>query len=195
MTSSPPDHRPRPPRAAGFTIVELMVSTALAAIIMTGVLTTFLMIGRSSLRLANYSMMETQTRNAFEQLGVDARMASDFTSIYTGGVITGFTLTIPNSDLTAVYQKTYGFANSTFYVVPGADATVTAGRRNLITSVTSLTFHRYNISNALIPAATTSDADVKHVQASVSARRTGVGVAAATQVIRSTAFTIRNITN
>ena len=192
MTTSQYNRKRRSVRSHGFTLVELMVSGTLAAIVMGGVLTTFLMIARSSIRIVNYSLMEKQTRLAFEQLGIDARMASDFTARWTGNVITGFTLTIPNSDLSAVNQVTYGYANSTLYVVPGADPAATTGRKNLVTNVASLTFNRYDSASALIPTSTTSDGTVKHVQASVSVLRATGGVAATTQVIRSTAFTIRN---
>ena len=184
--------RQPPSRTAAFTLVEVIVSSALGAMVLAGVLATFLMIGRNSVRIVNYTMMEKQTRVAFEQLGIDARMASDFTSRWTGNVITGFTLTIPTSDLSTTYSVTYGYANSTLYVVPGVDPTATTGRKDLVTNVTALTFNRFNSADVLIPASTTSDAGVKHIQASVSTRRSGMGVAAATQVIRSTAFTIRN---
>jgi hypothetical protein len=137
-------------------------------------------------------MMEKETRIAFEQLGIDARMASDIVSRWTGNVITGFTLTIPTSDLSTTYTVTYYYENSTLFVVDGPDYTATAGRRNLVTNITSLTFNRFDASGALVPTSNTSDSSVKHIQASVSTVRSGMGVVAATQVIRSTAFTIRN---
>ena len=77
--------------------------------------------------------------------------------------------------------------------MPGSDPTATAGRINLCNKVNGLSFFRYDTTGTLIPASTTSDAGVKHIQVSVSVSRADIGVAAATQVIRSSAFTLRNI--
>ena len=65
----------------------------------------------------------------------------------------------------------------------------------VVTNVSGLIFERYDKTQTVIPASTMSDSTVKHIQVRVSAKRSGVGVAAATQVIRSAAFTIRNKTS
>ena len=189
---------PRKKTLRGFTLVELMVAVGLSTIILAAVLSTFLMIIRSGMRSSNYSTMEAETRRAFEQLGIDARMANDFSATFTSGEITSFTLTIPNLDLTATSQVTYGYdasnaADKKIFVVPGNNPAATAGRRNLINKVEDMRFLRYTASSALIPTATTSSAGVKHIQISVSVKRTGVGLASTTQIIRSSAFTLRNI--
>lgn len=185
-------------RTSAFTLVEVLIAASLGSIILAGVLSTFLMLVRSGIRVGNYSRMETETRRAFEQLGIDARMANNFVSNYTGGVITSFTLTIPSNDLSTQRQVTYGYDtsdsnNKKFYYVPGSSPTTTTGRQVLVSKVTGLTFLRYDTSDVLIPAATTSDAGAKHIQVSISVSRADVGVSAATQVIRSSAFTMRNI--
>src|SRR5689334_9141040 len=112
MTSSLPNHFRARPRTAGFTVAELMVAVTIASFILAGVLSTFLMIVRSGMRSSNYSAMETETRRAFEQLGIDARMANEFSANFSGGEITSFVLTIPNTDLTATTQVTYGYDTS-----------------------------------------------------------------------------------
>jgi len=182
----------------GFTLVEVMISASLGSIILAGVLSTFLLLVRSGVRTSNYSVMETETRRAFEQLGIDARMSNNFVSNFTSGVITSFTLTIPSNDLLSQRQVTYGFddsdsTNKKLYYVPGSNPAATAGRQTLVSKVTGLTFLRYDGSDTLIPASTTSDAGVKHIQISVGVSRADSGVASATQVIRSSAFTLRNI--
>ncbi len=201
MTSSSHNPLSRPKRSklrAGFTLVEVMIAASIGSMVLAGVLSTFLMLVRSGVRTSNYSVMEAETRRAFEQLGIDARMANNFVSNYTNGVITSFTLTIPSNDLTSQREVTYGFdssdgTNQKLYYVPGHDPAVTTGRLTLVSKVTGLTFLRYDGTGALIPASTVSDAGVKHIQASVSVSRADSGVAAATQVIRSSAFTLRNI--
>ena len=105
MTSSshnPASCRRRP--TAGFTLVELLIASSLGTIVLAGVLAAFLMLVRSGVRASNYSVMESQTRRAFEQLGIDARMANDFVSTFTGSAITSFTLTIPSNDLVSQRQ-------------------------------------------------------------------------------------------
>lgn len=197
MTSSPLNFAGKN-RRAGFTLTELMIAVSLSTIILGGVLSTFLMITRSGMRSTNYSVMEAETRRAFEQLGIDARMANNFESHFTSGEITSFTLTIPNIDLSAISQVTYGYdtsdsTNKKIYRVPGNDPAATTGRIVLISKVDDMKFLRYNGSNALIDPATTADTGVKHVQISVSVKRVGVGLSATTQIIRSSAFTLRNI--
>jgi prepilin-type N-terminal cleavage/methylation domain-containing protein len=201
ISSSPKFRRSRLSRA--FTLVEVLIAMSLGSIIIAGVFSAFLMMVRSGVRLSSYATMETETRRAFERLGIDARMANNFTSTIVGGVITSFTLTIPTQDLTNQTQVTYGYdtsdsTNKKLYYVPGAVASETNGRVVLVNNVTGLTFLRYDGSSNLIPASVTSDATIKHIQISISVSRSGVStqdrsIVAATQVIRSSAFTIRNI--
>lgn len=198
MTSSSFNHAPDRRRGAGFTLVEVLIAASLGTIVLAGVLSAFLMLVRSGVRVSNYSVMESQTRRAFEQLGIDARMANNFVSTFTSGNITAFVLTIPSNDLVSQREVTYGYdtsdsTNKKLFMVPGHDLSVTTGRIDLVSKVTSLSFLRYDKNSVLIPASTTSDAGVKHIQISISVSRTATGVAAATQVIRSSAFTLRNI--
>ena len=188
-------------RLAGFTLVELMIAATLSSIILAGVLSSFLMLVKSGVRISNYSTMEAETRRAFEQLGIDARMSNDFDSAIVSGEIVSFTLTIPTEDAANPHrQVTYGFeadpTDSTkkrLFLVPGDSASATAGKRVLISKINAVVFARYNSSDVLIPTSTVLDTGVKHIQVQVSVSRSAIGVAAATQVIRSSAFTIRNI--
>ena len=196
MITFPYNRKPLCRKLSAFTLVELIISASLGSIILAGVLTTFTLYVKSGIRAANYSIIEEQTRRAFTQLGIDARMANGYGSDFTSGVIKSFTLQIPNSANTDLTFMTYGYDGSgkfTFFSVPGTDPTATAGRLNLISNITAVTIYRYNAAGTEIPAATTSDAGIKHIQISVSVSRSQSGVAAATQVIRSSAFTMRNI--
>ena len=204
MTLSAASCRFSAKRRGGFTLVEVLVGATLGAMILTGVLAAYLMLVKSGMRTSNYSLMETETRLAFGQLGIDARMANGFTSHFSGGVITSFTLHIPNTDpsgsprdATYVYD-TSDPTNKKLVLVPGTSPSTITGRKTLVSNVTDLTFLRYSSTAAgvstLIPAGIISDASVKHIQISISVSRGGAGgLAAATQVIRSTAFTLRNI--
>lgn len=189
-----------PRGARGFTLVEVLIAASIGSIVMAGVVAAFLMLVRSGVRVSNYSMMESQTRRAFEQLAIDARMANSITSHFNGAntAITAFTLTIPSNDLSTQRSVTYGYdesdnTNKKFFLVPGPSPSVATGRINLVSQVTDLTFLRYDTASVLVPVSTISDAGVKHIQISISVSRADSGVAAATQVIRSSAFTMRNI--
>lgn len=185
----------RAARSAGFTLVEVMAAATLGLIILAGVLTTVVALARSSLRLVNYATMETQTRKAFERMGIDVRGASAFAATLSGGNVTAFTLTIPTQDLGNTTYETYGYdgsaGNYTFYRVDSNDPTSTTGRTNLITNINSISILRYASDYSAITGS--GSTGIRHLQISVSASRSTVGVVAATQVIRSSAFTLRNM--
>lgn len=198
MTSSRTNSLFRIKRPAGFTLAEVLIAAGIGSLVMLGVMSVFILLVKTGVRTGNYSGMEAQTRLAFEQLGIDARMSNKIISNFTSGAITSFTLTIPNSDLSAAAQFTYVYdtsnaQNKKLVLVPGNNPAGTTGRRTLITNIKNLTFLRYNSSSVLIPASTVSDDTVKHIQISISVTRGGSGVAESSQVIRSSAFTLRNI--
>lgn len=66
-------------RRRGFTLVEVLISSGLAAFILTGVLTCFLFLGRSGANIQNYNDMEGQARRGLEQFAQDIRQASSIT--------------------------------------------------------------------------------------------------------------------
>lgn len=122
-------HRTRR-RRAGFTLVELMFSAGLAAIILAGVLSTFLFMGRSGANLQNYSDMESQARRALELFAADTRQASTI----TWGSRNSITLTVNAASIT------YSYTANTFTRTVGGTATT------LVTGIEA-------------PVARTSDAD------------------------------------
>lgn len=192
----------------GFTLVEAMVATALTSLVITGVVSTYLMLIRNGLNLQAYAEMDAMVRRAFEQFGVDARMAS---AISTGS--NQITLTVPNNYAATSNQVTYGYdaTNQLFYLVPGdgvssgqayvapGAGTVPAGERILVggtgaaklaTKVTGVTFVRYDESSP--PARTTDDSATKYVQVQLAVRRSASSGDTATDSAVSAAFTLRN---
>ena len=199
-----------------------MIGSTLGSIILAGVLTTYVMLMKSGVRAQNYAVMEAQTRQAFEQLGIDARMASDIRttdSTNATGVTTtrtSVTLTVPNNYSSTSNKVTYGYdaTNKLFYLLPGdgittgqvyvapGSGTAPTGQRILIgktgnaslnLKVTSLTFARYDQVGTLIPATTASDSTTKHIQVSVNVQGAASGTVAANESIVSASFTMRNI--
>jgi len=199
MTISLHNSAKRRDQTSGFTLVELIIAATLGTMVLAGVLSCFLLLVRSGVRVSNYSTMETQTRRAFEQLGIDARMANGFLSDRSSGAISSFTLAVPDINNKNYRTVTYGYetdpTDSTkkqFFYVPGSSATATTGKIVLIGKISNVAFARYDKDDVLI-GISSNDTAVKHIQVQVSVKRTGVGVADSTQVIRSSAFTIRNI--
>src|SRR3954447_26985951 len=60
----------------GFTLVEVLIATGVSAILMAGVLSAFLMMGRSGANAYNYVGMESEARTALEYFAEDVRMTN-----------------------------------------------------------------------------------------------------------------------
>ena len=68
-----------PSRAAGFSLVELMISMSLIMLLTLALITSFTFVARGDRSLQNYGEMNTQARRLLEQLGRDLRSATDVT--------------------------------------------------------------------------------------------------------------------
>lgn len=78
-------HRHSPRRA--FTLVELMIGMTLASMVMLGVLSTFLFMGRNSTRLSYQHALEIQSRTILHTLGLDVRNAKAIASASSTGMV------------------------------------------------------------------------------------------------------------
>ena len=138
-------------RAGGFTLVEVMIGATLGTMVLAGVVTTFLMLGRSGANIANYCTMEAESRRALEELSQDLRMAKNVTWNSAQSV----TLQVPENYTATGNQVTYALDSTTgsFYRMPGV-ASDSNARLTLIRSVASCTFARFDRVNI----ATTSPA-------------------------------------
>lgn len=182
-------------RPGGFTLVELLISTGLSAIVLAAVFSAVLMINRSGYLLNNYIEMEKQARNALETFAIDARMTEAVTWIRkSGGTdLVGITLIPPdNKTVTYLYNPTAGTLVRT-------DNT-THQSLTLVSGIQSLSFTAYKYKDGSPPAAidpaTTIDTllknDTKMVQISLSAIRTRSALADATNNVVSARYVLRN---
>src|ERR1044071_340928 len=64
----------------GFTLMEMMVALALAAIVMAALLTSYSMATRGFMSAGNYYDLEQDARVALEKLARDARQATGLTA-------------------------------------------------------------------------------------------------------------------
>lgn len=178
---------PRSPKGeAGFTLVEVMIAATLGTMVLAGVLSTFLMLGRSGANVANYSMMETQARRALEEFSQDLRMANAVTWNSSSSI----TLTIPNNYALNSGRVTYSYrsANQTFVRDPKDPASAAGTEAVLIRNVVSFNYSRFDrINNP-----STMDMTTKRIQLSMTARTATVTAAGASNIILSASYILRN---
>lgn len=192
IISRPTADRPAP--AAGFTLVEILVSAAISGFILTAVLSTFLFIGRTGLRASSYSEVESETRRALDTFAQDARAAADIRWHSAQCVTLLLPAGSPSAQVTYGYDTDAGSATyRSFYRVAGpADSPLP--RRALVRGVASdFAFQRFKrepANGSQEPAA--NDLETQQLQLTFRAEREGRGSAAATQQATSTRHLLRN---
>ena len=119
MTSFTPHAKSPAAGRRGFTLVEVMVASALGVFILAGVLAANLQIIRGGVRITQYVEMETQVRRALDWIAHDLRSASAI----TWNNASDLTLTIPAGG-GATAQVTYAWtaASGAFFRVAGASS-------------------------------------------------------------------------
>jgi Tfp pilus assembly protein PilW len=184
-TITPSRTEARPARIrAGFTLVEILIGATMSTMILAGVLSTFLFLGRSGVNVQNYNDMEAQARKALEYFAEDVRQASAI------AWSDSTTLTLTVNSASVVY--TFSSSDKTFY---RRDA---AGTKALVTGVTQFQFKGYTITGAEITDLSTTAARAsagkvtKQLQISLEAARASKTVVAATNTVLSARFILRN---
>lgn len=187
ITPIEPAQRPRGGAAGrdGFTLVEVMVAMTLSLVVLAGVMSSFLMVGRTSMNVTSYSVAEAEIRRAVEKFSQDVRMAADV----RWNSSTSVTLRVPYHYASHGNQVTYAFdpVARMFYRHAG-DAASTAPKTIFVRELAEVSFSRFNRLNG--PAAT--DPETKRVQITMKVRRTRSTVVAATTALVSASFTLRN---
>src|SRR5687767_4404480 len=120
----------------GFTLVELMAASGLSTIILMGLLSSFVLIGKNSYNAANYSMMEAESRRALEMFTQEARMAQNLTwnNAYSVTLSVVTATSTPESVTYAYDSGTTGVTAKCFYRKTGT-ATSTATPLILVRNV------------------------------------------------------------
>ena len=170
---------------AGFSLIEVMVSTTLAGVVLAGVMTAFLFLGRSGANVRNYSDMEAQARRGLEFFAEDVRQASAI--VWSSS--THVTLTVNSASVAYVYSSSAG----TFSRVDASS------NRVLMSGIApgTFTFRAFNVVGNELPLATSADlaaagSSTKQLQISLEASRTSQTVATATNTVLSARFILRN---
>jgi prepilin-type N-terminal cleavage/methylation domain-containing protein len=89
--------------ARAFTLVEVMVAMGIGSFVLTGAITTFLMVGRVVENTGNYCDLDANARRGLETFSREARIASNVTFYSSTKVI----LTILDSTTANTYPVTY----------------------------------------------------------------------------------------
>lgn len=182
-----------------------MISAGLASIILTGVMSTFLMLGRTGANMQNYSDLEAQTRKALEMFSRETRMAYAVSSYSS----TSVTLSIPDtsSSRTALgYQVTYTFDSGqnrfTRTGPPLDNPAGTSSTTTLVTNVQQITgrspFNYYRFvtgggyTNGFTSNTAANATEIKQIELNFAAQRQNQTVATATDKVLSARFILRN---
>ena len=154
----------------GFTLIELMISSTLAMIVMGAVLVAFSATTKHFRAVANYGLIHKEGRMAVDVFGQDLRKASNLTNVGS----TSITLVIPtgfNAQGNATGTKNVKYYKSGTSLIR---QDLTLGQsRTLSANVSTMTFTMYDrIGNAT--AQTTS---CKGIQVDVKLSRNLIGTA------------------
>lgn len=178
-------------RAAGFTLVEMLVATGIAGFVLAGILSAFLMLGRSGYNAANYSTMEAEARRALETFSADARQSKNITWLNANSVT--LTVAATTGDVLVTYtwdSSTSGPTAQCFYKLPGA-ASSTSPKQILVRGVTDFAFRRYKVINGVDYTAN-NDLETKQIQITLRAKRTGYTTVDTTNAVLSARVILRN---
>jgi hypothetical protein len=157
--------------------------------LLAGVLSACLMMGRSGANAVNYSAAETELRRALEEFSQDVRMAK----AVKWNSVTSITLTLADTANTVVTYAwdgaTTGPTARSFYRKPG-DAASTSGATVFVRNVTSFSFSRFNRKTP--PVAALTDAETKRIQITIEVTRKSSTVVAATTRMVTASYMLRN---
>jgi Tfp pilus assembly protein PilW len=167
-------------------MAEIMVGATISAFVMTGVMTTFLFLGRSGANIANYAEMENEARVGLEYFAQDTRQASD---MYWNSA-NSITLTVSGAPITYTYSSVDGTFTRTF---GGSNSVLVDGVTTFAFSGYMITGADVDISDLSTAAKRTAASDVtKQVQVYLKASRTSVTAVTATNTVLSARYILRN---
>jgi prepilin-type N-terminal cleavage/methylation domain-containing protein len=176
----------------GVTLVELMIAMAIGGLILGGVLSTYLFIARSSIRVSRYTDMERETTLGLERLGREIRMAQAITS--TGTPVHEIALSVPDSSGAGSHSVTYRYSASTgtFARISGSETAVIV--RDIQPG--SFSFKRFDkLQNSLdLPGVALPDYSTKQLQITLTIAPDTHGLTASTtKRVISSRFVLRNL--
>jgi hypothetical protein len=195
MTTSRTSARPRAD-AAGFSLTELLIGASISTFILVGVLSAFLMLGRSGMNAANYAGAEAEIRRGVEELSQDVRMASNLTWNSASSVTLTLVPSNAYSGLTGIHTNkvTYAYdsAKSEFYRLPGT-ATSTSDRLILVRNVSECYYERFNRVGAAVSASSSNpNAETKLLRIVMNVRQSRATLVTTNTTLVMASYVLRN---
>jgi len=155
-----------------------MIAMAISAMILAGVMSSFLFLSRGTLATTDYADMELEARVALERFAREVRMANGVSSFTANSV----TLSVLDGTAYTV-NYTYVPADGAFYRAYG-----TASQRLLISGIERFALQRYT----LLGTKATNHLETKLLQLDLTAVRTGPAKAFASNNVISARYIMRN---
>lgn len=138
MASTSPISARNPGRRAGFTLVEVMIASALALMIFAAVFSAYLFLGRNLTRLVNFQRQEVESRRALRLFSEDVSAATQITTAAAAQLA----LVRPTNSGNTTVTYTYSAADGTLTRVAGAAS------QTIVTGLTSLSVSYFNSSGS-----------------------------------------------
>ena len=172
---------------AGFTLVEVMVSTVIGVILLTSTYATVMSLAKGSESMINFSEMNSQTRIAIELFGRDSRMAEEVKSATTESLRMAWDVSINGTSYTNDVEYTYVPSAGTFTRTTYRPNGTVNDTRILLYDVQDMDFNYYT----LLHSSTTNLLDIKHVQLEAKLEREVLRITNTNYII-SARFMMRN---
>lgn len=185
-----------------------MVGVSISSFLLVGILSTFLLMGRTGANIVNYTEIEAKARQSLELFSREARLAYQVSSHSANSVTLHVpdTTSNPRGTGTGAYTVTYAFdtaANRLTRAVNGGTAAELISGVDAVPGTPFLNYYRYvrptsyaNPGEGYFTGFTTNTAtsarEIKQIEVSFLLRRQNVTVATATNRVLSARFIVRN---
>lgn len=144
-------------RRAGFTLLEVMLSTLITAFVFAGVMSAYIFLGRALMRTGNSQSLESETRTTLYYFTQDVGAA---TGVVSGSFSsTGLELSEPNA-ITVTYTYSAGTGQLT------RTSSASANTRVMLTHINTFAFSYFDFSGI----ATSNPNAVKQISMSYQTR-------------------------
>jgi prepilin-type N-terminal cleavage/methylation domain-containing protein len=180
-----------------FTLVEVLIASGISSILMAGVLSAFLMMGRSGQNAYNYVGMESEARIALEYFAEDVRMTNsvNWTSStdITLNVLrsTGANSTSNTNAIRYFYDNSTSSPNYKCFVRVGANRVTGVSETKVLIHNVERDFSFARWTNGISTAAT-GNSNTAMLQIRLTIKVVSVTAVAATNLVVSARYILRN---
>lgn len=187
----------------GFTLTEVIIAMVLGSLMMAAVMSTFLLIVRSSQRVTNYTVMENEASRSLEVLAREIRMATSIVSTRADAVsgnehiLSKIQLKVPDEETDPANPTTYDVA---YWFRTETDGTQTLVRQvvgtakidELVRNIDPKRAHNF-VRYDQAPSFAINDYSTNQIQLTMTVMNNYRGlVAATTERVISAYFVLRN---